>query len=121
MAQQIDSTPANADPSGASEKVFDQEGVLGDVVNSVFTAGVNPGVVSFLNYTFAGLFLSLAFLLFWWGVNFHILFMIFCSVGLFASVQWFLANLPEPQQSQPQAQQQPATNTKEDAPSKKKK
>ena len=71
--------------------------IMEEVVESIFTPGVNARVQSVIHGVFLFLLLNL-FALFWLsGFNFHVGFLIAIATCLWASVTWFIANMP-PQQ-----------------------
>lgn len=64
------------------------KGVLGDIVDSVFTPGTNSGLIQATSYSFYALFLTLLGMLWLTGGNIHVWALFGLSVGLFASIKW---------------------------------
>ncbi|GAA6004405.1 hypothetical protein JCM10207_000712 [Rhodosporidiobolus poonsookiae] len=77
-------------------------GMLADVVSSVFTPGTNPGLVRAMNYSFYALFVTLAGMLALTGGSVHVLALLVLSVALFASIRWFLVQIAEEEERQRQ-------------------
>ncbi|KAJ1674300.1 hypothetical protein EV182_003559 [Spiromyces aspiralis] len=78
----------------SSSSVTDSSGggILNDIYQSIFQPGeVNQGVIKVMNAAFIGLFVVLAFLMYATGGNWHVVFLSIIAVGLFASIQWFIA------------------------------
>jgi energy-converting hydrogenase Eha subunit E len=74
--------------------------VASDVVDSIFTPGVNDGVIYAMNVSFYLLFVSLVFLLVLSEFNVYVLFLTLTSVALFATIQLFMAQIRQPQEKQ---------------------
>ncbi|KDN40032.1 Pkr1-domain-containing protein [Tilletiaria anomala UBC 951] len=86
--------------------------------SSLFQPGLNPPLHNLMNFTFYALFVSLAALIFLTSGNVHVIALLTIAVGLWASVNWFLAELkklpvstfqvqtapPESQSEEPQEQ-----------------
>lgn len=63
-------------------------GIFEEIWNSIFTPGVNSRVQRVMNFSFAGLFVSLGALAVATGGNIHVLALIGIAGCLFVSVQW---------------------------------
>ncbi|KAI5481462.1 Pkr1p [Pseudohyphozyma bogoriensis] len=72
-----------------------QPGILASVIDSIFTPGTNTGLVQAMSYSFYALFVTLIGMLFLTGGNIHIWALLGLSVGLFASIKWFLEQIKD--------------------------
>ncbi|KAJ2377767.1 hypothetical protein IW150_001191 [Coemansia sp. RSA 2607] len=93
------------------------QGVLQDVINSIFEPGVNRGVLLVMNCAFAGLFLILFYLIYATSFNIHVCALTLIAGGLFASVQWFIiesaaSKAKTPTQGSAKPQTRPASSRK---------
>ncbi|KAJ1969525.1 hypothetical protein IWQ62_000564 [Dispira parvispora] len=64
-----------------------QPSVVQDVIDSAFQPGVNRGLLLALNLSFAALLITLGFLAFMTGGNFHAVFLFLISAALFVAMQ----------------------------------
>ncbi len=71
-----------------SSEAAQSKNIIEEVWESVFTPGMNPRVVLFMNISFIALFVTLLFLAVLTEGNMHVLFLLVISVSLFATVQW---------------------------------
>eukprot|EP00123_Amoebidium_parasiticum_P011970 comp21035_c0_seq1/m.28263 comp21035_c0_seq1/g.28263 ORF comp21035_c0_seq1/g.28263 comp21035_c0_seq1/m.28263 type:complete len:104 (-) comp21035_c0_seq1:621-932(-) len=75
-------------------------GILQDIIDSLFQQGVNRGVMVVFNVSFLVLILLFASMLFLGGFNIHYFFLLILSIGLFGAIHWFLAELQAARQQQ---------------------
>ncbi|WFD33266.1 hypothetical protein MCUN1_000079 [Malassezia cuniculi] len=68
-------------------------GMLQGVWDSVFEGGVNSPTHQLMNWSFYGLFITLAVLIFISGGNPHVIALLLLSIGLFLSINWFISEL----------------------------
>ncbi|KAK0554798.1 hypothetical protein OC845_000620 [Tilletia horrida] len=77
---------------------------IDSVFESILQPGANAPTVHLMNISFYALFLCLAGLAFMTSGNIHVVFLLVISVGLWASINWFVSELaklpPEAQQIQ---------------------
>eukprot|EP00127_Corallochytrium_limacisporum_P001131 Clim_evm5s41 gene=Clim_evmTU5s41 len=93
----------------------ESKGVIGDVVDSINTPGVNSGVIIVTNVAFAGLFGSLLLLGFGWEFNFHVIFMLVTTIVLWGAINYFIAeitNLPPAEEGNQNGKQVKAKPTR---------
>ncbi|KAL6059725.1 hypothetical protein QOT17_014034 [Balamuthia mandrillaris] len=69
------------------------EGFLLNFLSSVLEPGVGPATLRLLNWVFVALFICFFLLYLSGGLSIHLLVLVFLGLGLFASMQWFLAEL----------------------------
>ncbi|KAK0527285.1 hypothetical protein OC835_005022 [Tilletia horrida] len=83
-------------------------------IDAIFEGIMQPGAsaptVHLMNYTFYALFLSLAGLVFLTSGNIHVVFLLAVSVGLWASINWFVSELAKMPAESRQVQQMPDPN-----------
>ncbi|OMJ07936.1 V-type ATPase assembly factor PKR1 [Smittium culicis] len=65
--------------------------VLGDVVDSVVSGGVNNGVMKVFNVAFAALFLVLSSLIYLTGPNLYLVAIMVINAFLFSTIQYIVA------------------------------
>ncbi|KNC83827.1 hypothetical protein SARC_03934 [Sphaeroforma arctica JP610] len=71
-------------------KPGEDNGMIGDVVNSIFQPGVNKGLHQFTNYAFIGLLVVLLALGIFYEFNIHVMFMLVLSTGLLIAINWYV-------------------------------
>ncbi|GAA6026130.1 hypothetical protein JCM11491_000887 [Sporobolomyces phaffii] len=74
--------------------------MLSDVVASIFTPGTNRGLIQAMSYSFYALFATLFGMVLLTGGNVHVVALLALSVGLFASIKWFLIQIKEVEEQQ---------------------
>ncbi|KAM0756028.1 hypothetical protein T439DRAFT_351757 [Meredithblackwellia eburnea MCA 4105] len=70
-------------------------GILQDVLESIWTPGTNTGLIKAMNYSFYSLFIVLFGMVFLTNFNLHVCALLTLSVGLFFSLKWFLVQIQE--------------------------
>eukprot|EP00455_Lapot_gusevi_P037109 TRINITY_DN4139_c0_g1_i3.p1 TRINITY_DN4139_c0_g1~~TRINITY_DN4139_c0_g1_i3.p1 ORF type:complete len:123 (+),score=34.37 TRINITY_DN4139_c0_g1_i3:32-370(+) len=68
-------------------------GFVEDVVVGIFKPGTNAATFQFLNYVLVALFFSIVSMIVTGSGSYHVWVLLFLAVGLFASVNWFMAEL----------------------------
>ncbi|KWU46683.1 hypothetical protein RHOSPDRAFT_31499 [Rhodotorula sp. JG-1b] len=69
--------------------------MLADIVDSIFTPGTNSGLIRAMDMSFYALFAVLVVMVVLTRGNGHICALFALSVGLFASIKWFLVQIAE--------------------------
>ncbi|KAM0793459.1 hypothetical protein ACM66B_000902 [Microbotryomycetes sp. NB124-2] len=85
-----------------------QKSVLQDVISSIFEPGTNSGLIKAMSYSFYSLFVTLFGMLVLTKGNLHVLALLVLSLGLFASVKWFLVQIAEEEEKHKQQRIQEA-------------
>ncbi|CAD6886177.1 unnamed protein product [Tilletia laevis] len=80
------------------------------LVEGIMQPGATSSTVLMMNYSFFALFLSLGGLAFLTSGNIHVLFLLFVSIGLCGSINWFVAELAKVPAESRQVQQMPDPN-----------
>jgi hypothetical protein len=89
-----------------------KDDVLVSVIMSILEPGVGDGVIKFMNYIFAALFLIILIMIIATRGNIHYYVFLFLAVCLFCSIQYFLyeaskiPNFLQPKKGQNQQKQQ---------------
>lgn len=65
-------------------------GILSEVVSSIWTPGTNSGLIKAMNYSFYALFVTLFGMVLLTGGNIHVCALLTLSIGLFASIKWYV-------------------------------
>eukprot|EP00047_Mylnosiga_fluctuans_P001749 m.221747 g.221747 ORF g.221747 m.221747 type:complete len:120 (+) comp10645_c0_seq1:99-458(+) len=90
--------------------------MLEDIIKSIYTPGVNSGLLSFLLLVFVALFVVLGSMAILMEFNIHVLVMLLLATGLAVSLVWFLKELQAVNRSEAAAEaspdQKPATETR---------
>ncbi|GAA5888166.1 hypothetical protein JCM16303_003764 [Sporobolomyces ruberrimus] len=76
------------------------QGMLSDVISSIFTPGTNSGLIQAMSYSFYALFVTLFGMVFLTKGNLHVVALLVLSIGLFASIKWFLIQIREVEEQQ---------------------
>ncbi len=76
--------------SSTEQPTVESKGMFEAIWESVFTPGMSPQVVLFMNMSFIALFVTLFVLAILTEGNLHVLLLLILSVTLFATVQWFV-------------------------------
>ncbi|BGP52843.1 hypothetical protein JCM8202_003924 [Rhodotorula sphaerocarpa] len=69
--------------------------MLGDIIDSIFTPGTNSGLIRAMEMSFYALFATLLGLVVLTRGNGHVCALFGLSVGLFASIKWFLVQIAD--------------------------
>jgi len=81
-----------------------------NVFDSIMQPGATTPTVNMMNYSFYALFLSLFGLAILTSGNIHVVFLLMISVGLWASINWFVSELAKMPPESRQIQQMPDLN-----------
>eukprot|EP01147_Barroeca_monosierra_P003504 gene3504-6130_t len=90
---------------------FSDDGLEG-VVKSIFTPGVNRGVVQLLIVIFLALFVNNVCLLIFFGPNPHIIALLVLTIGLAAAMTWFIKELQKVTKENEEKMQSQSTKKK---------
>ncbi|OLY80281.1 hypothetical protein AYI68_g4240 [Smittium mucronatum] len=89
---------------------------MGDVIDSIFSGGVNQGVMKVLNLTFMALFLVLLTLLYLTGPNIYLVSVMVINAFLFTMIQYLVSEYLKDKKAKDQNKQ--PTNSETDKPKK---
>eukprot|EP00050_Salpingoeca_kvevrii_P008337 m.302341 g.302341 ORF g.302341 m.302341 type:complete len:363 (+) comp15130_c0_seq1:213-1301(+) len=103
----------SAGDSGAIDGLL---GMMTDVVTSIYTPGVNKGLHQFVGGIYAILILLAFALMFAFGANIHVVILTILSIGLAASLHWFIVESAKLQEEQKRLKELNAQNGASDAP-----
>ncbi|KAE8213964.1 hypothetical protein CF327_g2590 [Tilletia walkeri] len=81
-----------------------------NVLEGIMQPGATPSTVHMMNYSFFALILTLSGMAVLTSGNLHVLFLLFVSVGLWASINWFVSELAKIPAESRQIQQMPDAN-----------
>eukprot|EP00041_Stephanoeca_diplocostata_P012665 m.212411 g.212411 ORF g.212411 m.212411 type:complete len:379 (+) comp19042_c0_seq2:349-1485(+) len=90
----------NRTQDGAVSAVIRPNGIFDGIMESIYTPGVNPGLIKAGWIVFVILFLFDIGLLIGLGPNLHVAIMFFLTCGVFGSLQWYITMLCEIQDEQ---------------------
>ncbi|GAA5991990.1 hypothetical protein JCM10908_000685 [Rhodotorula pacifica] len=79
----------------ASTPSLPSRSMLGDIIDSIFTPGTNSGLIRAMEMSFYALFVVLAGMVVLTRGNGHVCALFALSIGLFASIKWFLVQIAE--------------------------
>ncbi|KAK4055220.1 hypothetical protein OIV83_000500 [Microbotryomycetes sp. JL201] len=96
------SNPTRSSPPPRQLDDPPSKSILQDVISSIFEPGTNSGLIKAMTYSFYSLFATLLVMLVLTNGNLHVLSLLVLSVGLFASVKWFLVQIAEEEEKQRQ-------------------
>ncbi|GAA5991172.1 hypothetical protein JCM5350_001936 [Sporobolomyces pararoseus] len=86
--------------STTTSNTSSSNGILSDVISSIFTPGTNSGLIQAMSYSFYALFVTLFGMVLLTGGNLHVVALLVLSIGLFISIKWFLIQIKEVEEQQ---------------------